>query len=650
MMENQAPSPPLRDSSLPPPPAASSPSPAPSRTAQEQRSSSPPNCNNVLPIPNLLQSSPEFRSELSRSAMEGEAEGERHPKGKRKRTAAKDKSILEAAYNANPKPDKAARLEIVRRVSLNEKEVQIWFQNRRQNDRRKARPLSPQEIAALRYGGMQIISSDSAAYNTSFSSDNSNTSPVQAIISRPQPESTSPLRSDIASPFTSDEPERAPEMPCASRPVEEAEARNKEAVAVTPAPKERAIETPQHSLSRSFSGLVGYLSNRWNQSNSFVTPVNFGRDESFNIDAFSSSCPPNFAAGSILPPPSSSQSSRFRLSMSLEGKAEVVSAIPSPPQSIAVPPTPEMLQSLGPMRQPSLQRSHSASPSVTLPPISLLTNSLANPSPLPPRLTRGRSRDPHAWQFCCDVENREDALTVQAKHESSGSAVAAISLLRSTSATSGSPLQPSSSAKRNATMSRAPPRAGMAKKAKLGRSSSSVARLQSSMAGPEKMKLNTDAPYSPSGNESDKENWSPHDDGNGIYPPRTPMYSHTQPSTATGRRPLPSFSASSSRLDKDKKNSRRTPANGRSFLSNSGRANTAPVGKFGKYKRRVGVNESPLNIYEDVDEEEYEDQEQQTSPLNDEVERFMRGQVSPSKKGDVDAVAGLLSLSQGNWR
>lgn len=36
-----------------------------------------------------------------------------------------DKAILEAAYNANPKPDKAARLDIVSRVSLNEKEVQV---------------------------------------------------------------------------------------------------------------------------------------------------------------------------------------------------------------------------------------------------------------------------------------------------------------------------------------------------------------------------------------------------------------------------------------------------------------------------------------------------------------------------------------------
>ena len=39
--------------------------------------------------------------------------------------SAQDKTILEDAYNANPKPDKAARLNIVNRVTLNEKEVQV---------------------------------------------------------------------------------------------------------------------------------------------------------------------------------------------------------------------------------------------------------------------------------------------------------------------------------------------------------------------------------------------------------------------------------------------------------------------------------------------------------------------------------------------
>lgn len=36
-----------------------------------------------------------------------------------------DQSILEAEYARNPKPDKAARILIVNRVALGEKEVQV---------------------------------------------------------------------------------------------------------------------------------------------------------------------------------------------------------------------------------------------------------------------------------------------------------------------------------------------------------------------------------------------------------------------------------------------------------------------------------------------------------------------------------------------
>ena len=36
-----------------------------------------------------------------------------------------DQVILEAEYGRNPKPDKAARMEIVSRVALGEKEVQV---------------------------------------------------------------------------------------------------------------------------------------------------------------------------------------------------------------------------------------------------------------------------------------------------------------------------------------------------------------------------------------------------------------------------------------------------------------------------------------------------------------------------------------------
>ena len=40
-----------------------------------------------------------------------------------------DQAILEAEYKRNPKPDKAARMEIVKRVGLGEREVQVCFAN-----------------------------------------------------------------------------------------------------------------------------------------------------------------------------------------------------------------------------------------------------------------------------------------------------------------------------------------------------------------------------------------------------------------------------------------------------------------------------------------------------------------------------------------
>ncbi|KAK3328830.1 hypothetical protein B0H66DRAFT_539427 [Apodospora peruviana] len=630
--------------------APSSPSPSPPANMNEQQPSSPDSHSERLP------SAPDDRSSsvLGSDPIHNGSELERHPKGKRKRTAAKDKSILEAAYNSNPKPDKAARLDIVKRVSLNEKEVQIWFQNRRQNDRRKSRPLSPQEIAALRYGGMQILSSDPASYNSSFD-NNSNTSPLQSM-SQPVQGVSSPPPSEHACSSSSDEAEKVDDAPREpqSQPQKETECTAPTLESITPPQKETPARDPQF-LSKSFSGgSVGYLANRWNQPSSLSTPSTLGRpgDDSFKLEPFPSSiCSSSPSTGSVLPPPSS-QSSQFRISLSLEGKAEVVPDIPSPPRPSTQPPAPIDIR---PIRRPNLARSHSASsPSVTLPPFSVLTNSLPSSSagPLLPRLARGRSRDVHAWEFCCDGENREDVLTAQAKHESSGSAIAAISLLRSTSSSSAcnvSPLQPSNSAKRNAATSKAPPRTGLAKKAKLGRALSSVARLQTNVGSSvnvdrrtvvgreDAAKVKVSMLVSPSGNESDKENWSPDEDGN-------PRFTFSQPPAGAspvnnGRRPLPWSGV--------KNNPRRTTPGGRGILNESSRpllfggnrSNTAPAGRGGKHQKR---GQSPLEIFEDSEEV--------AEVPNDEVERFMRGEVSPSKKGDADAVAGLLSLSQGNWR
>ncbi|PFH55097.1 hypothetical protein XA68_10752 [Ophiocordyceps unilateralis] len=465
----------------------------------------------------------------------------KHPKGRRKRTAAKDKVILEEAYQNNPKPDKQARLAIVERVTLNEKEVQIWFQNRRQNDRRKSRPLSPEELAALRYTGIPSLS-------RSFDPGSDESGPASDRASG------SPPCGRSASPSSADAGRRRAEK--------------------TPPPRDDgsslSLSQVSDSVTQSFSGSVGYLANRWN-----IGPSNTGdgRQDSSMLKS--------------LPPPCSSEESdktnkcqsHFRLSLSLEGKAELVSNQLSPARNM--PPRPSSALS-GPLqvRRGGLQRSHSALPTITLPPISALT------SCLPPRL---------------------------AEHESNGSAIAAISLLRSSSAV----LQ-AGSAKRNASLSR-PLQPRQVKKPKVGRTSSTQAR-------PEKVGAETDKPSNGkvkvamlvSPNDSDKENWSPgEDEVPRAHPRRRPLPSNAPPKAQLGRR--------TGRVLEEQKRP--------GLLSN--RANTAPLGRAATAKGKADCE-----IYEDSDWVSRED----------EVQRFMRGDVSPSKKGDMDCVAGLLSLSQGNWR
>lgn len=408
--------------------------------------------------------------------------------------------------------------------------------------------------------------------------------------------------------------------------------------------------------------------------------------------------PSSAAPGTVLPAP---QSSKFRLSMSVEGKAELVSQ-PSP--SRLSPSALSDHSSSVPPDRPHLDRSqsHGAAGFVTLPPISTLTASLEadalpphpphvglqQPQPrFPPRLHRSRSRDVHAWELACEANSGElrDELTAYAERESSGSAIAAISLLRTLSSTShvaSSPIShahphpghvlQSNSAKRNARPSVHPHPPHNAKKPKLGRASSSVARLQTDFVhasadkpsvrqysvdvdhdDPKKVKMSL--LLSPGGNDSDKENWSPGDDGQGVF------RGSQRAVPASGRRPLPSAAPGQTQPQHLRRRALEDGTN-RFML---GRASTAPAAK-----RKKGEQQLPIEIFEDdgrhdadadadaLDDEDHHHCHQyqpQARPAprstdDDEVERFMRGEVSPSKKGAASAIAGLLALSQGNWR
>ena len=48
-----------------------------------------------------------------------------HHADRKQRHSPEDQAVLEAEYRRNPKPDKAARLEIAKRVALGEREVQV---------------------------------------------------------------------------------------------------------------------------------------------------------------------------------------------------------------------------------------------------------------------------------------------------------------------------------------------------------------------------------------------------------------------------------------------------------------------------------------------------------------------------------------------
>ncbi|KAG9247510.1 hypothetical protein BJ878DRAFT_171465 [Calycina marina] len=542
-------------------------------------------------------------------------------KQKRKRTSAKDQAILEAEYRGNPKPNKAARAGIVQKVDLNEKEVQVWFQNRRQINRRKSRPLLPHEVAALGLGGM--LSSDPVtvpvsrstivpgadAMNTDAAEESSGNGKGGAEQHEDKPSSKllEHIASEVVEIVQAVSNEVAePELPKVYSP-----AFNSQASSDGPPTPSTNAET----VGSSFTSTPGHLASRWSLGNSFSTP-------SSSSQAQPAATPPGFLPS--LPPCSekkgdpvdSKSRSKVRLSMGLDGKAELVeSASSSPPREGPVRPS-SSVETL-PQHRRSLQRSQSAhifgnsshrSPyNESIPLLSESTHSSPrNVSALfAPKLKVGRSRDSRTWVFACDPDAR-DELTTQAENESSGSAVAAISLIRSTS---NSALKPNSN-KRNAPALKHDSSAN-AKKPKLVRAQSGVAMLQR-ISKPVLKPVKSGKGYdglmkSPSG-DSDKENWVMGEEH------------HAR------RRRLPSSKPDS------QQNSKAVLRDSHKIMSHAGNLGVP------KGRRRMAGYAEP-KVFED-----------EGNAGGEEVERFMNGNVSPSKKGDLDCIQGLLSLSQGNWQ
>ncbi|KAI9819709.1 MAG: hypothetical protein M1832_003943 [Thelocarpon impressellum] len=410
---------------------------------------------------------------------------------KRRRTSPEDQAILEEEYRRNPKPDKAARMSLVSRVALGEKEVQIWFQNRRQNMRRKSKPLLPHEV--LPSYKLRQSSSDMAEHASPDSGHEMSSS--QSV-----PSSSDPTAAEHAAGFRGVSAHDMAVMSALSQDssggASEPLASQQTAAQSQDVPPDVTSDSSTSSAAASFEcgasrggppsqqtnrpGL-GYISNRRNAPASTT-----GSDCTLPGP----------------PPLLKRTSSLVRLSMSLEGKAQVVTGEDiSPPR-----PRPARPQALA--RQSGvLQRSQS---------LGGLGDLVRQSTPQRPRHTPcGRSKDSRTWEFYCDSDAR-NALSAQAEQEQSGSAAGAIELLRSRSTNARAASRPNGNKRTNTPASKGEPtkrvKTAAREKPKLARASSSLARLQAAESHtpppkPSPTQVAAGA-HSPSG-ESDKENWLP---------------------------------------------------------------------------------------------------------------------------------------------
>lgn len=283
-----------------------------------------------------------------------------------------------------------------------------------------------------------------------------------------------------------------------------------------------------------------------------------------------------------------STSSNVRLSLSLEGKARVITG-----------------DDVSPPRRRPLQRSQSA--------VAVGGRAAESILSMPRTTSSGRSRDSRTWEFYCDSEAR-DALSANAQREQNGNAAGAIGLIRSRSTNA---LQQSTT-KRNAGAIDAKPakrvKLDLKDKPKLQRASSSLARLQTSSADslkPKKLKSSL-SQIRKVNDDSDKENWIP----------------GSQQAPLSRRRHLPKdqFDRQSQNILKENKH---VPSNSGSFGAAIDGAVTTP--------RRSGKS-GIVKIFEDSVAQALDPRSSSQTTAS-----CMTGQ----EEEDIECVNTLLSLSQG---
>ncbi|KAF9893025.1 hypothetical protein FE257_012436 [Aspergillus nanangensis] len=525
---------------------------------------------------------------------------------KRRRTSPEDHAILESEYQLNPKPDKTARANIVSRVSLGEKEVQIWFQNRRQNDRRKSKPLQPHELLAPRSGEAlkQSFSDDSISTEPGSSSGAEQVEDKSREVDLPVNES---FESDGAHGEKDDLGQQVLGSQTSIASTEAVDSSQQESNENVPEPEstleeETVPDDPQQQSAkrkRSASDLRGTRSVAPQSMTptalqEFKSPPSLRISLSFDGEAMVRK------EGELTPSPPKGRNA-LRIAMSSDGKAVIrAEGEPSPSKNRI------SMFSTRKSRLGGLRRSNSA-----------VTLGTPRGSMDKERLF-GRSRDPRNWESVFDTDARSALSTPTSAQSMPASASPGLfrsasqrSLTRSLSGRYPNTPTPSSDY-----LNTPVPQSSREKRRKISRTVSSLGRLESNLNGTGKAQyrsktshpLDQGAKDDAEGGDSDKENWIP---GTRVSHVRRRAASHHQS-------PRPVLRESNGRDGKLIKGG----------LSNGKQSRLSQLSQ-----RKAGGGNSKVAPGGDAD-----------------VSSFMSSGGSASQEEDLDCIQGLLSLSQGAWR
>ncbi|KAF2654593.1 hypothetical protein K491DRAFT_693635 [Lophiostoma macrostomum CBS 122681] len=542
---------------------------------------------------------------------------------KRRRTSKEDEEVLKAEYLKNPKPDKAARMQLVTKVALGEKEVQIWFQNKRQTERRRSRPMDSTSSTTL----MSELSnmSDPATDDSCNAPEDEGTeeqisemTSVEAQIvqaAEEQQESASPTAAEPAESAKEDvvnteaTPPVTPPAPTGNPDSQGSD--DSIAVAST---DPRTVDTAPTELSSSQQAQPSsqgapqprgsWISNRRSAS--------FRYTEEYAQETITFPYPPQPITEPTEPVKGTRNLKRthsfVRLSMTDDGTARVITdadKTPSPPHAKSNPTDHSRAAA-------SLRRSYSAANLNER----LAAVSRGEPSPKIARTSNiGRSRDSRAWEFWCDPDTRNSrSLTTRADQEGSGSAADAIGLLRANRRVleANQTRQNTAVLSRNASAKALGEHSENIKKPRrpMQRASTISGRLQSK-DGKEKKSGGSESDELPQ-TESDKENWEPD------IPQSQSQYRRQRyPGTPT-----------------QSQRQRQILGENTEIMSQS----SSLGAMLAREKGRRGSDEGSRSA---------EDPEQ-----DEELRAFMNegGRTNLNSAEEAGCVEGLLKLSQGNWR